>query len=121
MTERGVNDIAYVVDHLSPRFKLHVAKMVAEGIAAVHEIDGKNRPVSLVHNDINVGNIFWGRNNVPLLNDFNIAVLMMKENSSNKTCPFKGHFPNPQVSTPIFRFLYSLQEISSNPFAGFFS
>lgn len=99
MTERGVNDIAHVVGHLSSRHKLHVAKMIAESITAVHEIDGRTKPVSLVHNDINMGNIFWGRNNVPLLNDFNIAVLLMKDKHTNEICPFAGHFPNPQVSS----------------------
>ena len=97
MTERGVSDVTHVVDRLSSRGKLDVAQKVAESIAAVHEIDGKGKPVALVHNDINVGNIFWGRNNVPLLNDFNIAILSMKDKFTNESCSFTGHFPNPQV------------------------
>mmetsp|Transcript_16908 Transcript_16908/g.31817 ORF Transcript_16908/g.31817 Transcript_16908/m.31817 type:complete len:318 (-) Transcript_16908:30-983(-) len=99
-TERGADDIARLVSHLSPRNKLDLARKVSKSIAAVHEIDGRDKPATLVHNDINVSNFFWGRNNAPLLNDFNIAVLMMKNKRTNKSCPFPGHFPNPQWKSP---------------------
>ena len=79
---------------------MDLARKVAKSIAAVHEIDGENA-VALVHNDINVSNFFVGRKNNPLLNDFNIAVLMMKDGRTNKSCSFPGHFPNPQVSPSL--------------------
>lgn len=75
MTDRGETDVAHVVDHLDSRDKLTVAQKIAESIASVHEIDGKEKPASLVHNDINVGNIFWSRGE-PKLNDFNVSVVV---------------------------------------------
>lgn len=97
MTERGRQELGFIVGKLKPRDKLIVAMQVAESVAAVHELDGIGKPASLVHNDININNIFWG-NGGPLLNDFNIAVLMMKDKVTNESCTFPGHFPNPQVS-----------------------
>ena len=98
VTERGTDSITHVVKHISPRDKVDVARRVAKSIAAVHEIDGEDAPVALVHNDINDGNFFMGHKKNPLLNDFNIAVLMMKDRRTNETCSFPGHFPNAQVS-----------------------
>jgi len=98
VTERGTDDIIHFVKHLSSsRDKVDLAWKVAQSVASVHEIDGMNTTVSLVHNDINDGNIFIGRKNTPLLNDFNIAVLMMKDRNTNQSCSFPGHYPNPQV------------------------
>jgi hypothetical protein len=108
ITERGKHEIGFVVGQLKPRDKLIVAVQVAASIAAVHEIDGTRKPASLVHNDININNIFWGDSG-PLLNDFNIAVLMMKDKQTNRSCSFTGHFPNPQV-TSLFLCLYFLYE-----------
>ncbi|KAL3786490.1 hypothetical protein HJC23_010656 [Cyclotella cryptica] len=99
MTERGRPEIGFVVGKLKSRDKLIVAMQVAESIAAVHELDGIGKPASLVHNDININNIFWGSRG-PLLNDFNIAVLMMKYKDTNESCTFTGHFPNPQWKAP---------------------
>ena len=96
-TEQGKYEIGSVVGKLKPRDRLIVAIQVAASIAAVHGIDGIGKPASLVHNDININNIFWGDHG-PLLNDFNIAVLMMKDKQTNQSCSFTGHFPNPQVS-----------------------
>ena len=98
VTMRGEDDCAHHVDHVGSREKVDMATMVAKSIAAVHEIDGPDRPVALVHNDLNANNIFMGPKNVPLLNDFNIAVLMMKDRHTNASCSFPGHFPNEQVS-----------------------
>ena len=98
VTERGTDDIIHFVKHLSSsRDRVDLAWKVAQSVASVHEIDGMNTTVSLVHNDINDGNIFIGRKNTPLLNDFNIAVLMMKDRNTNQSCSFTGHYPNPQV------------------------
>ena len=110
ITEQGKHPLGFVVGQLSPRDKLVVSIQVALSIKAVHEIDGKDNPASLVHNDINIDNIFWGDSG-PLLNDFNIAVLMMKDKQSNKTCPFTGHFPNPQVSN-IANTQFNLRSVS---------
>jgi serine/threonine protein kinase len=99
ITEMGSEKIGPIVNRLEPRDKLMVAWQVAESIAAVHEIDGVGKPASLVHNDINLDNVFWGEDG-PLLNDFNIAVLMMKKRDTNTSCPFLGHFPNPQWKAP---------------------
>ena len=99
ITQAGKEQLGPLVKKLSPRNKLIVAIQVASSIAAVHEIDGVGKPVSLVHNDVNIDNIFWGGHG-PLLNDFNIAVLMMKDKHTNTSCPFTGHFPNPQWKAP---------------------
>ena len=99
ITQAGKDQLGPLVKKLSPRNKLIVAIQVASSIAAVHEIDGVGKPVSLVHNDVNIDNIFFGDHG-PLLNDFNIAVLMMKDKYTNKSCPFTGHFPNPQWKSP---------------------
>ena len=99
VTERGTDDIIHFVKHISSsRDKVDLAWKVAQSVASVHEIDGMNTTVSLVHNDINDGNIFIGRKNTPLLNDFNIAVPLMKDRNTNQSCSFPGHYPNPQVS-----------------------
>ncbi len=58
-------------------------------------------PVSLIHNDINMDNILLGYRNgveVPLINDFNIAVFRKKDVRSGLPCRFHGRFANPQVS-----------------------
>ena len=93
VTERGEDTLGKVVQRLSPRAKVDLAVKVALSIAAAHEMD-------LVHNDINADNIFLGAKNNPKLNDFNIAILMMKDNRTNNTCPFVGHFPNEQWKSP---------------------
>ena len=75
--------------------KLVLAKQIAKGVAAIHGID--SRP-SLVHNDINFGNIIMNHRGIPMINDFNIAVLLMESNG--KPCGFPGYFPNPQWKAP---------------------
>jgi serine/threonine protein kinase len=99
MTARGHHELGFVVGKLQPRDKVIVSIQVALSIAAVHEIDGVGKPASLVHNDININNIFWGERG-PLLNDFNIAVLMMKDKETNRRCKFPLHYPNPQWKSP---------------------
>lgn len=76
--------------------KLVIAKQIAEGLASVHDIDRAGN-TSLVHNDINMANVVIGRNGIPQINDFNIAVFLMKHNKTGKTCGFPSHFSNPQV------------------------
>lgn len=71
-------------------------------------------PVSLIHNDINMDNILLGYRNgveVPLINDFNIAVFRKKDARTGLPCLFHGRFANPQVSS------CKTKHRSSRPFA----
>jgi serine/threonine protein kinase len=98
LTEYAGQDIGQVVDKLDPIEKLELAKLIAQGVSDVHSIGGE---ISLVHNDLNFANVLIGKNHSrPLLNDFNIAVLMMKRNDTGEACPFTSHFPNPQWRSP---------------------
>lgn len=78
---------------------LTMSKQVAEGLAALHGIDG-DAHASFVHNDLNIANILIGKLNVPLINDFNIGILTMKNKNTKEPCGFTGHFPNPQWKSP---------------------
>jgi serine/threonine protein kinase len=98
LTEYAGQHVGQVVDKLDPLKKLELARMIAQGVNDVHSIAGE---ISLVHNDLNLANILVGKNlSRPLLNDFNIAVLMMKRNDTGEACPFTSHFPNPQWRAP---------------------
>jgi serine/threonine protein kinase len=98
LTEYAGQNVGQVMGKLDPLEKLELAKMIAQGVNDVHSIGGE---ISLVHNDLNFANILIGKNHSrPLLNDFNIAVLMMKRNDTGETCPFTSHFPNPQWRAP---------------------
>lgn len=99
-TEFAGKVISEVVDKLEPIEKLKLAKMVAQGVADVHGIDGPDR-VSLVHNDLNFANIVISQTTgVPLVNDFNVANLNMVNHEKGETCPFTSHYPNPQWRSP---------------------
>ena len=101
VTEFAGQQISRVVDKKKPLEKLELAKMIAQGVADVHGIDGDDNQVSLVHNDLNFANIVIGKNHSrPIINDFNVAVLMMKRNDTNRACPFTSHYPNPQWRAP---------------------
>ena len=97
--------------------KLKLAKQVAEGVYHIHSVrDDDNtvdqndaskpvrkvqhQQVTLVHNDINLANLLFTVDNRPMLNDFNIAKLVMRHNITGETCPFYSHFPNPQWKAP---------------------
>ncbi|EJK70002.1 hypothetical protein THAOC_08682 [Thalassiosira oceanica] len=100
MTERGGEQLGHVARRISSRERVKMAIKVAEGLVDVHGIGGGDN-ASLVHNDINLNNIFVGGNfRTPLLNDFNIAVLLMKDRRSGQACAFTGHYPNPQWKSP---------------------
>ncbi len=99
-TEFAGQHVAQVVDKKKPLEKLELAKMIAQGVADIHGIDGDDQ-ASLVHNDLNFANIVIGKNHTrPLINDFNVAVLMMKRNDTQEACPFTSHYPNPQWRAP---------------------
>ena len=80
--------------------KLNLAKQVAEGLYHIHsvrdsEIDASIRTtnhhqVTLVHNDINLANLLFSVDNRPMLNDFNIATLVMRHNITDEMCPFQN-------------------------------
>lgn len=88
-----------------------MAMWVAEGVADVHAVDyskskkeeaNKTMVPTLIHNDINMDNVLLGKRDgveVPLLNDYNIAVFRKKDPRTDQPCLFRGRFANPQVST----------------------
>ena len=86
-----------IVDTINPLGKLFMAKLIAKGLSDIHGIDGGDENVSLVHNDINYANIMvGGPHRLPKFNDFNLAVLQMRNKETGENCPFTHHFPNPQ-------------------------
>ena len=122
-------DLKGLLPKLDPLEKLRMAAWIAEGVADIHSVDdsldrnnvvANNHTVdgnstifrkrnatqvpSLIHNDINMDNILLGHRNgvdVPLLNDFNIAVFRKKNVHNGEPCRFRGRFANPQVSVRI--------------------
>jgi len=86
-----------IVDGINPLGKLFMARLIAKGLSDIHGIDGGGNDVSLVHNDVNYANIMvGGPRRLPRFNDFNLAVLQMRNKETGKNCPFAHHFPNPQ-------------------------
>ena len=105
--------------------KLRMAVLVAEGVAEIHAVDlantlgeeiaiVKNDPFTenipshiekpaLIHNDINMDNVLLGHRDgveIPILNDFNIAVFQKKNVRTGEPCRFHGRFANPQWMSP---------------------
>jgi serine/threonine protein kinase len=97
VSEFAPKALADVVRDMNASQRLDLAVQVAQGVADVHSID--DRP-SLSHNDLNLANLILTQDNRPVLNDFNVAVLLMKHNETGETCPFYSHFPNPQWKGP---------------------
>lgn len=96
--------------------KLDLAVGLARGIQHIHHIDDSKEP-AMAHNDINLANILVTEDGRTVLNDFNIAVLLMKNDSSHDndtTCPFYGRFPNPQWRSPEEQ-VDSEEESKNNP------
>lgn len=110
LQEFASGDLKGLLPTLEPKEKLKMAMWVAEGVADVHSVgyikskkEDKNATMvpTLIHNDINMDNVLLGRRNgveVPLLNDYNIAVFRKKDANTDEPCPFRGRFANPQVS-----------------------
>ena len=117
--EYGGNDLtrALAGGKMTSLSKLKLAKQVAEGLHHIHSIrDSDNdvdqydtsngfrniqqQQVTLVHNDINLANLLFTVDNRPMLNDFNIAKLVMRHNITGEMCPFYSNFPNPQWKAP---------------------
>jgi serine/threonine protein kinase len=108
-------EVSEIAGELSSRDKLRLALRIAERVADIHHIDGSETPV-MVHNDINPANLVFTDDGRPVLNDFNIAVLLMKHNETGETCPFYSHFPNPQWKAPEEQVEeYELQDRNINP------
>lgn len=98
---------------LGPIDKLRMATWMANGIADIHAVDAlesssklgiadnsTNVTASLIHNDINMDNVLLGHRNgmeLPIFNDFNIAVFRKKD-AQGRPCRFHGRFANPIVS-----------------------
>uniref|UniRef100_A0A6S8KP57 Protein kinase domain-containing protein n=1 Tax=Amphora coffeiformis TaxID=265554 RepID=A0A6S8KP57_9STRA len=99
--------------------KLDLAIGLAQGIRDIHHIDDSKVP-AMAHNDINLANIIVTDDGRPVLNDFNIAVLLMEDKSyddedeEGKVCPFYGRFPNPQWRSPEEQ-VDSEEESKNNP------
>lgn len=116
--EYGGKDLtkALAGGNMSSFSKLKLAKQVAEGLYHIHSVRDSDRDflndvskplrktnlhqVTLVHNDINLANLLFTVDNRPMLNDFNIAKLVMRHNITGEMCPFYSHFPNPQWKAP---------------------
>ena len=109
----GAGSLDSFLRKLDPIGKLEYSAWIAAGIADIHEIDkksdvssasnGTGATASLIHSDINLDNILVGYrdgNRVPLINDFNIAILRKKDVSSGSPCRFRGLFFNAQWMAP---------------------
>lgn len=87
-----------------PKKRFELALYIARGVQAIHSIAGdENTPAitpSLVHNDINLANLVVTEDDRPVLNDFNVAILLQRHNETGETCPFISRFPNPQWRSP---------------------
>ncbi|KAL7579727.1 hypothetical protein ACA910_021870 [Epithemia clementina (nom. ined.)] len=92
-------EISSFANKLDPKNKLEIATKVAQAVVDIHSIGGADQP-SLVHNDINLANLIFTEDGRPVLNDFNIAILLKKHNETGETCPFYFRFPNPQWRSP---------------------
>jgi non-specific serine/threonine protein kinase/protein-serine/threonine kinase len=95
LTEYADRSLSRVVDKLktSPVKLLKLAKKVTNGVVALHH-------AGVVHNDLNPGNLAYSDDKqVPILFDFNLAVLLRTENN-NHTCPFVSKYTNPQWRAP---------------------
>mmetsp|Transcript_30064 Transcript_30064/g.60201 ORF Transcript_30064/g.60201 Transcript_30064/m.60201 type:complete len:685 (-) Transcript_30064:433-2487(-) len=79
-----------------PLARLKIARDIASGLADVHEIDGSGE-ATFVHFDINPANVV-SIDGMLKLNDFNIGVLLKRNETSGKACGFPAKYPNPQVS-----------------------
>jgi len=81
-----------------PLARLKIARDIASGLADVHEIDGSGE-ATFVHFDINPANVV-SIDGMLKLNDFNIGVLLKRNETSGKACGFPAKYPNPQWRSP---------------------
>lgn len=107
VTEFAGKSLDAVTGKMSSTDRLRLASQVAQGLADIHSLD--ERP-SLVHNDINLANLVFTQDDRPVLNDFNVASLLMKHNETGETCPFVSRFPNAQWKSPEEQVLDTKEE-----------
>jgi serine/threonine protein kinase len=88
-----------IIAKATPSERLDLAVQIARGIRDIHSIGNSSQP-SLVHNDVNLANIIVTDDGRPLLNDFNIAVMMMANKTTGQACPYYARYPNPQWRSP---------------------
>lgn len=116
LQEFAGGNLAKFLPKLKPIEQLGMAAWVAAGVADIHEVGKKKASgdgntavlnntiaASLIHNDINMDNILLGNRdgiNVPLINDFNIAIFRKKDAKTGAPCKFRGRFFNPQWMAP---------------------
>jgi serine/threonine protein kinase len=93
VTEFAGKELSQVVHKLDPTQRLTMGLNVAQGVADIHN-------EFLVHNDINLSNLVLTQDNRPVLNDFNIAIMLMQHNETGETCAFESLYPNSQWRSP---------------------
>lgn len=100
--EFASQELSRVAHFMPPIDRLELAVKAARGVADIHSIpsDQGGTGSTLVHNDLNLANLVVTPDNRPVWNDFNVAILLMRNTTSNSTCPFIQHFPNPQWRAP---------------------
>lgn len=79
----------------TPLARLKIARDIASGLADVHGIDG-DEEATFVHFDVNPANVVSIGGTLKL-NDFNIGVILKRNETSGKACGFPSKYPNPQV------------------------
>jgi serine/threonine protein kinase len=110
--EYGGNDLTRVLagNKMNSYAKLNLAKQIAQGLYHVHSVpdddDEYPQQTTLVHNDINLANLLFTTDNRPMLNDFNIAKLVMRHSETGHMCSFNSQFPNPQWKSPEEQVIY---------------
>lgn len=108
-------EISVLARTLDSASKLRLATQVAQAVADIHSIDGDTAQPSLVHNDINLANLVFTNDDRPVLNDFNIAILLKKHNETGETCPFYFRYRNPQWRSPEEQIYSEEQDLMLEP------
>jgi serine/threonine protein kinase len=105
MTEYGEGDFKPLIDAAEPLEKLKYAIDVASGLAATHYMDGYDRNLTMVHNDLNPTNVMVSNGTIKL-NDYNIGILMTWHKDENRLCHFHNRdFANAQWRAPEEQFV----------------
>jgi len=105
MTEYGEGDFKPLIDSATPLEKLKYARDVASGLAATHYMDGYDRNLTMVHNDLNPSNVMVNNGTVKL-NDYNIGILMTWHKDEHRLCRFHNKdFANAQWRAPEEQFV----------------
>jgi hypothetical protein len=101
MTQLASETLSKMADKLKWVEKLKLVREIAKGLSHLHGAGNSGITASIVHNDLNAAHIMVAEDGkTPLLNDFNIAQLMLWDDKSKKPCGFAGEFWNPQWRSP---------------------